>query len=907
MSASSPPPLPPPPPANLDGALNAFGLDWHYSDVGQPNLLYPLTAVDGVSVQQGKTLLNLHLYSPPTTPPLYVPHPPPLPCKAQLELVEKESVIRSLPLHRLLSCDSALTDPHTLQLVHLTTPSTTPRVKHSEKAQSTCGLLSLTFPSLDDLQDIATILRAAIHCAAAAASSSSSSSQPCPSPPTPLSPPPPMSPLLSRTIHGQVCIHQGWVDKQSSSSSLSYAKRYLRLFPNRLLLYRQPSAAYPVNILPLTTSSLTTHATTSTPRPRIIHLHLHPSPPTPSSSSASSPTSSSSSSSSPSSSSSSSDARDNLLWRCPSTDEQQRWVNALATEGTASFRTRVGALLTPGVREALAAGGGGGGGEGGGYGMGSRRGSVSGAPPLPPLPHPALTAVALSITATHPHPRTSPSSSHSSSPRMSRQASFSSSFAGNPLLHDTLSSSPAPSPPLNAALFSSQGGGGGIHPPLPRLELVGGGVEGPPLSLSSLLGSPRSFFHYLLHLSSLPLLFPSPLPSPPLWHRLTPQPFLKKRGKLMLHIDSALSSYHLHLSSSSTVWHSSRLFMVDELEQSGSGQVHFSFPGFDAQRFDVGKLSVIACHQLFACQPHPLLFTRRDYDAAIESSSPAKEMMQSSPDVQALFDSGQVDEARALSYDAQKLVLHHCALASHVKSRTSTSLRHTLRANDVIPWAAVLHSASPSTPSPPLCPRNQGILESFLPVAYIANPSLHTLQLLLAHCMACEPSPSSAAAAAASAPPPGHGGHVKGSVGGGGVWDAAAFSSAPGVAAGQSGGVSAVLRTQQPKRSDEEGPQGAVACEKRQRRGREGRRRSSRGEGEGRERHRPSCQRGAKGGSQGGGQDGGEGSHPSWPIDRPHPLPLPPFPLPSRLHLPHQPHPLLPHVVPVDVSEPAAP
>ena len=668
---SEPPPLKPssPAPSGLDGTLNSLGLDWRYSDVGHPNLLYMLSAIDGLSVHHGKTLFNIHITCP--SPPSSTPSTshPSSPSTAQIELIEKEAVIRILPLSRLISCEAALTDPHTLQLVHLT-PLPTASSRSRPPPSTSPQLLSLTFPSFDDAQDISALLKACIH-------STQAFSLP-PAPPTPNTAPSALPPHLAKTMHGQLCIHQGWIEKRSSTSP-SYARRYLRLFPNRLLLYRHLTSPYPVNVLPLTVDDLDSHAVCTSSKPRQVELDLRHMW--------------------------GMDGREGLKWRVSTVEEAARWQHAIHTEQTASFRTRVGAILTPALRAMLESGG------GVGDTVGSRRGSLTAPPPIPPPPHPALTAVALSITASSrpTAPPVAPPIASSTSPR----AAGSMSYAGNPL-HDC-SSSPQASPPLGASLFST-------HPSLhlPALQLAGGGGPNPPLSLSSLLSSPRSFFHYLLHLSSLPVFTSTPLPTPVSWLRLTPQPFLKKRGKLMLAIDSSLTLYHHHLTSSLALWQEARLVMVDEMEQSGSGQIGFSFPGFDSQVFDVGRLSVIACHQLFG-SPHPLLFTRKDYESAIESSSPAKEMMQSSPDIQALYDRGQVDEARVLSYQAQRLVLHHCALAAHLKTRPA------LKANEVVAWSAVL----PPTVSPPPYPRNHGILEEFTGTAYIVNPSLHTLQLML--------------------------------------------------------------------------------------------------------------------------------------------------------------------------------
>ena len=654
---------------SLNDTLTALGLDWHYSDTGQPNLLYLIAAIDGVTCRQDKTLFSINL----------------APSRPQIELVDREAVTRAIPLSALLSCDPSVTDSHTLQLVHLSETKRESKLKRIP--QATTHMLRLRFPSLDDAQDVSAILRACCYLASSSTS------------------PPASFPLLSATIHGQLCLHKSYIDKQSSTSHLSWAKRYLLLFPNRLILYRSPSAPYPVNVLPLTVDDLDSHAVVGREKGKLV-LNFG-------------------------------QGREVLVWKgcgvgSGASEELTRWMSAIATEQTASFRTPVSALFSPALIAALQAG----------RGLderwlsqvssaaSSRRGSVTDAlfpPPLPPLPPASIATAALTSVTT--------ASSTSISPPVSHGGSFSAQFDGNPMLNggSPAAYSPNASPPFNAAVFlstlSSQ------SPPL--LHIASNSASNsrdsssaPPLSLAALLSSPRSFFHYLLHLSSLPLLFSSDLPTVTSFQRVTPQPLFKKRGKLMHAIDHALSAYHAAVTASTALLRDSRLVTIDEFEQSGSGQIGFAYPGFDEQVFDVGRLSVVGCGQLIAAGGvmggGGLEFTRSDYLSAIESNSPAKELMQSSPDVGALYEGGEVAEAKALSKAAQRVMLHNCALAQHLKGRIGQSSRHMLAHNELVLWSAVLSTAS-ATSLP-----NASVLQSFLPCAYITNPALATLQQMLA-------------------------------------------------------------------------------------------------------------------------------------------------------------------------------
>ncbi len=243
----------------------------------------------------------------------------------------------------------------------------------------------------------------------------------------------------------------------------------------------------------------------------------------------------------------------------------------------------------------------------------------------------------------------------------------------------------------------------------------------PPIDLQPTLSSQKAFMSYLFELSVIKPLFPSSLITSSSFIAATPGSFLRKRNPALTSIDASLASYHLLLSSLSTLWSEARLVMVDEYEQSGSSQIGFCFPGFDSQVFDVGRLSVIACAQLLSAESHLLRFNATDYQLAIESSSPAKEMMQSSPDFSSLYASGHKERAKSLAAQSQRLLLHHCSLASYMKAH-----QHEVQNGDTMTWADVILSVQGQ--------RNKDLQRVFLPVSYLYNPStvfLHDLIVAL--------------------------------------------------------------------------------------------------------------------------------------------------------------------------------
>ena len=242
-------------------------------------------------------------------------------------------------------------------------------------------------------------------------------------------------------------------------------------------------------------------------------------------------------------------------------------------------------------------------------------------------------------------------------------------------------------------------------------------------SLAPLLSNQKAFMSYMFEISTLSPFFPSTLPSPAVFLLQTPSTFLRRRHPSLASVEAELGKYELLLSSLSYLWNETRLVMVDELEQSGSGQIGFSFPGFDTHLFDVGRLSVVCSGQLLPAPsmetPHPLTFTEHDYHSSIDSSSPLKEMMtQASPDLTNMLNSTSPSArhaAKLLSAQSQRLLLHHCTIATHMKAEWSK-----WRSGDRVSWSTM--AAAGSAPK-----HNERALACYANVEYVWNPSLGAL------------------------------------------------------------------------------------------------------------------------------------------------------------------------------------
>ena len=244
-------------------------------------------------------------------------------------------------------------------------------------------------------------------------------------------------------------------------------------------------------------------------------------------------------------------------------------------------------------------------------------------------------------------------------------------------------------------------------------------------SLAPLLSNQRAFMSYVFEISTLSPFFPSTLPTPAAFLSQTPSTFLRRRHASLSSVELELSKYEQLLSSLSSLWNETRLVMVDEMEQSGSGQIGFSFPGFDTQVFDVGRLSVVCSGQLLPAPslelPHPLTFTQHDYHSAIDSSSPLKEMMtQASPDLTDRLNSDSPSTryaAKLLSAQSQRLLLHHCTIATHMKAVWSK-----WRSGDRVSWTTMAAVAAGGAVK-----HNARALACYAGVEYVWNPSLGAL------------------------------------------------------------------------------------------------------------------------------------------------------------------------------------
>jgi PH domain len=138
------------------------------------------------------------------------------------------------------------------------------------------------------------------------------------------------------------------------------------------------------------------------------------------------------------------------------------------------------------------------------------------------------------------------------------------------------------------------------------------------------------------------------------------------RGARIKAMDKALQNYQQAVRSTVTLLEECRLLSVELVSSSAQSQISFSFPSFDTQVFDVGKFAIVDCKRFFHASGREQ-FTEDDWKGAMGSRSIPKELMQSSPDVTDLYDSGDIDEARHIAIESTTSLLHNLAISAYCR------------------------------------------------------------------------------------------------------------------------------------------------------------------------------------------------------------------------------------------------
>jgi hypothetical protein len=99
----------------------------------------------------------------------------------------------------------------------------------------------------------------------------------------------------------------------------------------------------------------------------------------------------------------------------------------------------------------------------------------------------------------------------------------------------------------------------------------------------------------------------------------------------------------------------------------GDENIGFSHPGFDSEVFQVASLSVISGWSMFNGSGSRDAFSISGWDGSMSASSIAKELMQTLPDINHLYETGQSTLAREITHDAVTRQLHNLIIAQYIR------------------------------------------------------------------------------------------------------------------------------------------------------------------------------------------------------------------------------------------------
>eukprot|EP00475_Leptophrys_vorax_P032047 TRINITY_DN4905_c0_g2_i3.p1 TRINITY_DN4905_c0_g2~~TRINITY_DN4905_c0_g2_i3.p1 ORF type:complete len:374 (+),score=99.86 TRINITY_DN4905_c0_g2_i3:1090-2211(+) len=108
------------------------------------------------------------------------------------------------------------------------------------------------------------------------------------------------------------------------------------------------------------------------------------------------------------------------------------------------------------------------------------------------------------------------------------------------------------------------------------------------------------------------------------------------------------------------------LFCFDDIYHAGNSQISFSFPGFDSQIFNVGQCGLVPVWNCFKFASEVVSFQEEDWTGSLLSMSPAKELMQYSPDLSNLNSGDRRKTIQIVSSTAALEQLRSLVLASYL-------------------------------------------------------------------------------------------------------------------------------------------------------------------------------------------------------------------------------------------------
>jgi len=204
----------------------------------------------------------------------------------------------------------------------------------------------------------------------------------------------------------------------------------------------------------------------------------------------------------------------------------------------------------------------------------------------------------------------------------------------------------------------------------------------------------KTFFEYVrMGIHTCDVICSSDVPSIGTWKEQFGSTPKTKKNKDTRTVENCFSQYHELCDRVHRLLKHGLLVCDDCDGYRGDENIAFAFPGFDNEMFRVGPLSVLKVWRLFRGSGRYTSFSLSGWDGTLGARSISKELMQTLPDVQELYDFGRGAEAKEICSFAAMEQVQNLMLAQYIKTR-----RQDVQTNRVsgFTWADTLKSQTRS-------------------------------------------------------------------------------------------------------------------------------------------------------------------------------------------------------------------
>lgn len=168
-------------------------------------------------------------------------------------------------------------------------------------------------------------------------------------------------------------------------------------------------------------------------------------------------------------------------------------------------------------------------------------------------------------------------------------------------------------------------------------------------------------------------------------------PKVSKKTHERRNVESCFTQYHEFSDRVHRLLVHALLVCDDGALYQGDENIGFSYPGYENEMFRVGSLSVFRVWRLFRAAGRYMSFSLSGWDGTLGARSIGKELMQTLPEVQELYEFGKSNEAKEICATAAMDELQNLIIAQYLRvHRNEFSSNQILR----VPWMTALDSQS---------------------------------------------------------------------------------------------------------------------------------------------------------------------------------------------------------------------